>query len=110
MLPEVIQRIGMIDWIALGLAVAAAIAFLVKMVIAGQVVELQKQATQQQNQIASANVLGQVNNQLIRMLVEAAASSNDKAISGLLEQNGIRFDVRSNPSGTAVAPAATANP
>ncbi len=96
------------DWAALGLAVAALAAFVVKLALAGQVADQQQQAAQRQSQIASANVLGQVNNQLIRMLVEAAARTDDRAIRGLLDQNGIRFNVRQgNP---APAPAEEARP
>ena len=101
-----VQRIGLVDWAALGLASAGAIAFLIKLGIASTVADQQALAAQQQAQIASANVLGQVNNQLIRMLVETAARTGDPAMRGLLENNGIRFDVRPNGAGQA-APAAS---
>lgn len=99
-----VQRTGLVDWLALGLALAAAIAFAIKLGIAGNVADQQVLAAQRQAQIASANVLGQVNTQLIRMLVETSAQTGDADIRGLLEQNGIRFDVRQDGARPAAPP------
>ncbi len=83
----------MLGKLALGLAVAAAVALGVKLVLTSEVSRLQRDVAQRQQAIAASQVLGQVNGRLIQMLAAASAERNDEALRTLLARNGVRFTV-----------------
>ncbi|MFQ3595777.1 MAG: hypothetical protein SNJ63_06645 [Sphingomonadaceae bacterium] len=88
----------MLDKVTLGLAAAAAVGLVAKLVVTGQVADLQRQVAQRQQTIAAAQVLGQVNGKLIQLLASASVERNDPALRDLLARNGVTFSVSSGPS------------
>ncbi len=76
---------------AVGVAAAAALALVVKLVMTSGVSGLQRDVAARQQQIAASQVLGQVNGRLIQMLATASAERNDPALRNLLARNGVQF-------------------
>lgn len=90
----------MLDKLAVGVAVVAAVALSAKLVMTSGVADLQRDVAARQQQIASSQVLGQVNGRLIQMLATASAERNDPALRALLARNGVQFSVN-QPSASA---------
>lgn len=98
----------MLDKLAVGVAVAAAVALGAKLVITAGVADLQRDVAARQQTIASSQVLGQVNGRLIQMLATASAERDDPALRNLLARNGVQFSV--NPPAAAAGTGATPQP
>lgn len=95
----------MLDKAALGIALAAALALVVKLSMASGVADLQRDVAGRQQTIAASQVLGQVNGRLIQMLATASAERNDQALRNLLARNGVTFSVSPAPSGATAGQA-----
>ncbi|WP_199555422.1 hypothetical protein [Sandaracinobacteroides hominis] len=89
---------------AFSLAVVALLSFGARVYLANDVGKSRALAAEQQQRIASANVLGQVNNRLIQMLASSAATTGDTQISTLLARNGVQFSISPNEGGTSGGP------
>lgn len=92
----------MLDKLAIGVSVGAAVALGVKLVLTSGVTDLQQDVAARQQAIASAQLLGQVNGRLIQMLATASAERNDPVLRTLLAQNGVQFSVSSPPAGAGL--------
>jgi hypothetical protein len=86
-------------------AAFAVLAFIVKLALAGQVVEQRRAVAERQAKITSGSVLAQVNNRLIQMLATASAEQGDLALRDLLSRSGVSFSVNQNPAQPAPATA-----
>ncbi|MGI4880223.1 MAG: hypothetical protein ACRYG4_22365 [Janthinobacterium lividum] len=62
--------------------------------------DLQAAVAQGQTQIAKAQALANVDNELVGLLAKAAAENHDDAIRGLLAQNGVTFKAGPAPGVT----------
>jgi hypothetical protein len=78
-------------------AAFALLAFIVKLAMAGQVIDQRREVAERQARIASASVLAQVNNRLIQMLATASAEQGDQSLRDLLSRSGVSFSIKPNP-------------
>jgi hypothetical protein len=67
---------------------------------------LQSTATQGQAQVAKAQALANVDNELVGLLAKAAAENHDEAIRSLLAANGVTFKATPTVGSTAASVAA----
>ena len=82
------DRLGLVSALIGALALVLAV---VTVVQSSANADLQVTAAQQQAQLAKAQALATLDNNLVQMLAKAAAEQNDGDIRGLLARNGVTF-------------------
>lgn len=96
-------RASLLDRVSAVIAVIALIALVAKLVLASDVAEERRALAKNQQKIAQAQLLAQVNNRLIQMLASASVQANDASLRQLLASNGVSFTIRPNAAAQAGA-------
>ena len=92
------DRLGLVSAAMGALALVLAV---VTVIQSGTNADLQVIAAQGQAQLAKAQALTTLDNNLVQLLAKAAAEQNDSDIRGLLARNGVTF--RTSPSAATPA-------